>query len=138
MVDSNGLIDLGFSGYAYTWSNKRVGKDNIQEQLDRCFANGEWRTLYPSACISHLIAIHSDHRPILINTSPRTPSRPRPFRFEEMWTRDESTASIIHVAWSKGFPSPNLAHFMTKLKSTKIALKAWNRKIFSHLSTKIQ
>lgn len=37
MLDTNGLIDLGFYGHAYTWTNKRVGKKNIQECLDRAY-----------------------------------------------------------------------------------------------------
>uniref|UniRef100_A0A803MKH0 Uncharacterized protein n=1 Tax=Chenopodium quinoa TaxID=63459 RepID=A0A803MKH0_CHEQI len=31
--------DLGFIGHSYTWTNNRGGEENIQERLDRFFAN---------------------------------------------------------------------------------------------------
>lgn len=34
MVDQNGLIDVGYVGFAYTWNN-RSGVANIQERLNR-------------------------------------------------------------------------------------------------------
>lgn len=39
IVDDFGLIDMGFTGHPYTWSKRRRGKANIQERLDRGFAN---------------------------------------------------------------------------------------------------
>ena len=39
-IDFCGLKDMGFSGYKYTWSNKR-GDDNIEERLDRALATEE-------------------------------------------------------------------------------------------------
>lgn len=94
--------------------------------------------MYPNATFNHLTALYSDHKPILINPSPPSSHRPRPFRFEAMWTQDATAAVVIENAWSKGHPHPNMAHLMTKLKITKLALKDWNWKVFCHLQTCIQ
>ena len=37
------MMDLGFSGPNFTWSNKREIGDLIQCRLDRCWANLEWK-----------------------------------------------------------------------------------------------
>lgn len=138
MVDTNGLIDLGYIGYPYTWNNRRAGKANIQERLDRGFANGAWRLLFPTATITHFTALRSDHRPILLATSLPTSSRPKPFRFEAMWTRDLSAGIIIDQAWNKHPSYPSLSNLTIKLRTTKLALKHWNHAHFGHLQTNIQ
>lgn len=46
-------------------------------------------------------------------------------------------ARVIEEAWSKGHASPSFPHLMTKLKTTKLALKVWNRQVFGHNSHKI-
>lgn len=78
MVDRNGLIDLGYIGSAYTWNNKRHGKANIRERLDPGFANGLWRALFPFAVVSHLTSFNSDHKPILLTTTPYPPPNLNP------------------------------------------------------------
>lgn len=70
LIAASGLIDMGFKGAAYTWTNCRVGKANIQERIDRGFINDEWRILFPQAYPTHLLAINNDHRPLLLNTMP--------------------------------------------------------------------
>lgn len=42
VIDDHDLIDLVFEGSPYTWTNKRGGLANIQERLDRGYANIEW------------------------------------------------------------------------------------------------
>lgn len=48
-VQNDAMIDLGYQGADFTWSNGRV-----RERLDRCFCNGDWRLYFPEAkwCIS--------------------------------------------------------------------------------------
>jgi hypothetical protein len=41
-VNSNALVDLGFVGNKFTWSNCRMGRENIRERLDRGLANQSW------------------------------------------------------------------------------------------------
>lgn len=43
-----GMKDLGFSGYKYTWSNKR-GDNNIEERLDNALASEEWMDMFPTS-----------------------------------------------------------------------------------------
>ncbi|TXG73106.1 hypothetical protein EZV62_001685 [Acer yangbiense] len=54
LVDECNLYDLGFSGPKLTWNNKRDGKHNIQERLDRFLANSGWRDHFKDAQFSHL------------------------------------------------------------------------------------
>jgi hypothetical protein len=53
-VQSNGLIDLGYSSNPFTWNNKRQGRENLRERLDSGLSNKDWVLLFPNAQISHL------------------------------------------------------------------------------------
>jgi hypothetical protein len=39
VIDDCQLQDLGWSGTAYTWDNRRGGDANVKARLDRAFAN---------------------------------------------------------------------------------------------------
>lgn len=53
-IDYFHLMDLGFSGPKFTWTNLRGVTDLIQERLDKGWANSEWKTNFPEASIQHL------------------------------------------------------------------------------------
>ena len=84
-----GLIDLGYSGYMYTWRNGREGEAFVEERLDRACASLEWSDLYPAAKVKHLTASYSDHDPIIIDTRPMNHQqvcrKQKLHRFEEKW-----------------------------------------------------
>ena len=61
------MIDLGFSGPKFTWSNKRGIDDLIQCRLDRCWANPEWKAHFAEANVTHLARANFDHCPLLLN-----------------------------------------------------------------------
>lgn len=47
-VKQCGLFDLGFSGPAYTWTNKHFSSTPVFERLDRCLVNVEWCNVFPT------------------------------------------------------------------------------------------
>jgi hypothetical protein len=136
-INHHGLIDLGFTGNPFTWSNNRNGDRLIKERLDRGFASPDWINLFPSYSIRHLPSYSSDHNPIILDTATPSIFLPRPFRFEEFWTNDPSCKDVISSAWFpfvEGSPAFSLSK---KLKATKVALKAWNKSSFGHIQSKV-
>jgi hypothetical protein len=136
-INSFGMVDLGFSGNPYTWSNHRQGSSIIKERLDRCIATSQWLHWFPSFSVTLLPAHTFDHNPLLLNSSLPLPSLPRPFRFEEFWTRDPSCEIVVGEAWSSpitGSPSYCLTQ---KLKYTKKAIRHWNKHYFGDIRTKL-
>ena len=81
-VKQCGLFDLGFSGPAYTWTNKRFSSTPIFERVDRCLANAEWCGMFPNTNVYNLPIILSDHAPILDSTASQFHRPKLKFKFE--------------------------------------------------------
>lgn len=128
---------MGFSGYPFTWNNKRSDRANIQVRLDKGMANGDWRLLFLDGMVTHLIAISSNHCPLLLESKTTDRETPKPFKFKYMWIRAADVGQVITEAWNskvKGQPF----QLISKLKKTKIALKEWNKSNFGHVQTGIR
>lgn len=69
------VVDLGYAGPAYTWSNNAIQAAPIFERLDRAISNTSWRILFPDTAVLHLPRIYSDHAPILLNTMRKLPKK---------------------------------------------------------------
>ncbi|KAL4353283.1 hypothetical protein GQ457_06G010470 [Hibiscus cannabinus] len=54
---SSGLIDLGFTGPAFTWN-----RGNLYQRLDRCLVNTVWSSIFPNGYVAHLDRLGSDHQ----------------------------------------------------------------------------
>lgn len=81
-LDSCNMVNLGFSGPRFTWSNRRGVRSLIQERLDKFFVNSDWCTLYLNAKVSHLTRVHSDHCLVHLDFDPGANLRlNRPFKF---------------------------------------------------------
>lgn len=128
---SCGMIDVGFVGQKFTWSNKRrVGP--IMERLDRSWDNVDWMSLFPSAIMKVLPRLTSDHFPILLTlVKPNDFQKPKPFLFEPMWCLNFSFACILNVEWSK---SEKL--FFEKLIELSPVLDSWNKNVFGNVFKK--
>lgn len=138
VIFNQGLIDLGFSGNSFTWSNERGGRPNIKERIDRGIANVEWRSIFHRAIVSHLPAIGSDHNPILLDTIGEVSNFSKPFKFEKMWTTSRESFDVINHAWELQVHGSIAYKLCVKLKETKKLLKIWNRDVFGNCIFKSQ
>ena len=132
-IDKKGLIDLQFSGNPYTWSNKREGFANIKERLDKAFANEIWRLIFPRAVGHNLPTSTSDHSPIVLFTEGEQRYAKKPFKFEEAWTRDETSFFVVEKAWRYDVNGTPLFKVCRKIKETKKEFKRWNKEWFGNI-----
>lgn len=84
-----GLREVGYSGYCFTWSNKRKATNTMEERLDYALINDKWLKQWHVTHVSHLPRYISDHNPIRLVCGVRRKQlmtrRERLFRFEEVW-----------------------------------------------------
>ncbi|XP_062009502.1 uncharacterized protein LOC133726056 [Rosa rugosa] len=122
------LLDMGFVGSRFTWSNKYT-----KERLDRAFQSLSWSNNFPFSRVVTLSPSESDHCPILVEvkkdqgTIRRAQKR---FRFEEMWHGNEHCASIIQQNWSQPLTGNALHQLGRKIQSTGEQLLHWHQNEF--------
>lgn len=97
-----GLLDLGYHGPAFTWSNRQGGSDNISQRLDRAMATIYWAMTYNETAVFHLPRFNSDHMPILIRTNPKPIRARHVFRCENWWNLKEGFEEVCQKAALNG------------------------------------
>jgi exonuclease III len=101
------LIDLGYQGNPFTWSNNQEGNFHIKERLDRFCASSHWISKFPRCTNYHLLNYMSDHNPILLvfgtNHDFRDDSHPKHLikRFENIWLHDQNCTHIVKNTWDQ-------------------------------------
>ncbi|KAH7851180.1 hypothetical protein Vadar_008241 [Vaccinium darrowii] len=127
-VDDCGLVDLGFSGYPFTWRNNRCGDDYVQERLDRVLASPSWCLLYDQASVSHLDTVGSDHSAILLNLRSVPAKRRVPFRFDARWVENEEVHEVIRQAWANPVHGSQSFMVVKKIQACRASLSNWKRR----------
>ncbi|XP_074277012.1 uncharacterized protein LOC141600668 [Silene latifolia] len=97
LIESCQLIELEFSGPAYTWARGSSAATRQSARLDRALCNSEWSTQFSEASVRHLPAFQSYHCPLLISPNGFAPlsSVQRPFRFQAAWMTHENFSEFI-------------------------------------------
>ena len=127
-LDFCNMVDLGFNGPWFTWTNRREITDLVQERLDRCFANPSWCTTFPNARVTHLTRFFSDHCPVLLESNSSNGFHlPKPFIFHSFWLADLSFSGIVSEAWNQSLSLQEAIDRFAK-KATD-----WNKSHFGNI-----
>ncbi|XP_021766581.1 uncharacterized protein LOC110731038 [Chenopodium quinoa] len=131
-VQDIGLLEIEFSGPAHTWSRGKNIHTYTSARLDRAFCNGDWSLQFANAASKNLLAIGSDHCPVLIAPNGFAPisNVNKPFKFQAAWLTHENFRSFIEEKWDKNAP------LIPHLEKIANDLQDWNKKIFHNIFRK--
>lgn len=88
------------------------------------------------ARIVHLSVHRFDDVPILLDIEGENISCPRRFRFEVMWTLDDTSREVVEGTWHGWTTGSARFRVARKLRQTKEALKQWNKHNFGNVRGK--
>ncbi|KAL1310123.1 uncharacterized protein [Arachis hypogaea] len=126
-VSNCGLLDLGYSGWPFTWK-----RGSLFEGLDRGLSNMEWQMCFPDARIKHLPMLKSDHSPLLLQFShPAPPNRRRrPFHFLAGWLSHPDFKNLVQRSWKFEDSWNNC------MNDFQNSLRIWNSNVFGDINKK--
>ncbi|KAG6488356.1 hypothetical protein ZIOFF_049599 [Zingiber officinale] len=126
-----GLVDVGFVGDRYTWTNNRVWK-----RLDRVLLSPSWGSLDFTVRVEHLSRAASDHYPLLVEF--RGFQKPRAsFRFQRMWVWHRDFMQTVRLNWCLPSVAQGLQRLQMKLRRLKEHLKWWNMEVFGNIHDRV-
>ncbi len=99
----------------------------MRERLDRGLCNTEWKRLFPRARVRHLAAHDSDQSATVLNTHLDLSKGSKPFRFEAMWFRDESSKEVVQHAWDFQVQGSHHYRLAKKFHQVQKDILHWNR-----------
>jgi hypothetical protein len=143
-LDDCGLMDLGYIGPKFTWSNKQGNNRNIKVRLDRAVANSDFMQIYDSCTVENIITSSSDHYAILVNVasaSHHIADHPiqHSFKFEAAWMRAPDYSEMVEEAWTKYTDgAPSLNNTWSALKSMSNTLQTWSKQFIGSIRKEIK
>lgn len=127
------LLDLGFVGPKYTWTNCKEIWAIIRTIINRDQANADWINIFPETKVVHFPRLNSDHCPILLKTHPNYNKGMNPCRFEPFWMNHHSFIPLTVKVWQQ--PTNNLT---ATIETYKKDLMTWNSKTFENILHEIK
>ncbi|RVW93092.1 Transposon TX1 uncharacterized 149 kDa protein [Vitis vinifera] len=123
-------------GGMFTWSG---GFNNLlKSKIDRFLISEDWEAHF-QGCIQGVLARPvSDHSPIILDGGGMRKG-PTPFRFENMWLKEEGFKEVLRKWWEGIQVSGTASYILSeKLKALKQILKKWNTEVFGQFTVKKQ
>ncbi|KAJ8422422.1 hypothetical protein Cgig2_003002 [Carnegiea gigantea] len=128
----NGLYDLGFSSYDFTWCNFQENGIVIEERLDRFCADTE--------CFSHRFRHlrSSSYSSEVSSRIDEKSAQKRRFMFENMWFTEPPCEDVVAAAWSSTSHANAMDNLLSHLSKCSNELDHWNRSSFRNVNQQIR
>ena len=126
-----GLMDIPLEGGTITWSNSLS-----RSRLEKFLLSPSLVDHFSKIAQSRLPRILSDHFPIKL-TCGIMQKRRCPFRFENMWLKEEGFFDKVQQWWgSYSFSGSSSYILVQKLKALKLDLRRWNAEVFGDVNAR--
>ncbi|GAA0160283.1 hypothetical protein LIER_16870 [Lithospermum erythrorhizon] len=121
-VRNSELVDIGYVGSPFTWSNRRGGENTIRMRLDRVLSDVAWCLQFPKAACYHLPATRADHCPIILDTEAQMTRGHHRFVFYNRWVGKEECEDVIREAWRREVKWSQWFKVVGKIHNVRMAL----------------
>ncbi|XP_030923315.1 uncharacterized protein LOC115950217 [Quercus lobata] len=138
VLDECGFQDLGYCGNKFTWCNGHEEGHTVWERLDRAVGTAEWLSMFPATKVVHLECGTSDHKPIMIHLLGIPKRINKPWRFEQMWMKDEGCREVIEDAWSYVHQGNPMSRVEGKVERCRKNLKWWSKVAFDNVTRSLR
>ncbi|GAU45339.1 hypothetical protein TSUD_84560 [Trifolium subterraneum] len=124
-VNDCDLTDIQLEGHKFTWIKSRETAHVIEERLDRAMVSSDWLAFFSKVKLINLLASHSDHSPILLQTEPVHHSKHSySFKFENLWLKEEEVGEVVETGWCKD----SCIEVIERVEACADELQRWGRR----------